>query len=160
RDVVLPAVVHGQTVELVHLDIAVVLGDLAHHLHTLVHRKQALLGDVDQHPHHDLVIEVGGTADDVEMPVGYRVERPGTQDTAHNHFPALDQSRPPVPTRGDLRRRPYQTGSPRLATGIPVVRGTDLNWASIRWIGHTRRSPRHSGDPAQGHIPTASAAPG
>ena len=87
RDVLLLAVVHRQPVELVHLDVAVLLGHGRDHVGALVDGEETLLVLVDQDGHHHLVVEAGGAADDVEVPVGNGVERSRTDDTAHGANP-------------------------------------------------------------------------
>src|ERR1700744_3875099 len=87
RDAVLFAEVDQQPVEAVDPDIAELGGHGAQHLDALVHREQALLGDVDEHRHDDLVVEPGRPADDVEVPVGDGVKGTGADDTEHADQP-------------------------------------------------------------------------
>src|SRR5690606_36324563 len=86
-DVLLLAVVHRQAVERVDADVAVLLGGLGDHLGPFLDGEQALLVLVDQHGDDHLVVQTGGAADDVEMPVGDGVERSRTDGTAHGANP-------------------------------------------------------------------------
>ena len=55
----------------------------AEHGQPLVGGEQPVLGLVDPDRDDDLVEERGGSLDDVEVPVGDRVEGPGTDGAAH-----------------------------------------------------------------------------
>ena len=48
----------------------------------LVGREERLLVGVDQHRHHDALEQVRAAQDDVDVPVGQRVERPGKDGQA------------------------------------------------------------------------------
>jgi hypothetical protein len=56
---------------------------LGEHVHPLLRAEQPLLRGVHTHRDHDLVEQHGGTRDDVDVPVGHRVERPGACGSAH-----------------------------------------------------------------------------
>ena len=71
--------VHQQDVERFHRNgDARLLGDacrlVAHHLDTLFQREQRAFCLVDGHANHEVIDQLGGTLDDVEMPVGDRVK--------------------------------------------------------------------------------------
>src|SRR5215469_16681399 len=83
RDVVGPAEVDDQPVKSGYPHVLVAGGDLAEHLHPLVGGEQRLLGDVVEHGDHDLVVQPGGPADDVKVPVRDGVEGARTDDAAH-----------------------------------------------------------------------------
>ena len=55
-------------------DVRVAGQHLVQHVQPLVHREQPVLGHVGADRDHDLVVQPGGAADDVQMPVGNRVE--------------------------------------------------------------------------------------
>src|SRR5690606_29438284 len=76
RDVALLAEVDEEAVEGLDLDVAELRGDLADEVDPLVDREQALLGLVDHHRDVHDVVQLRGSADDVEMSVGDGVERP------------------------------------------------------------------------------------
>src|SRR6516164_2596310 len=79
--------VHQQAVEPLDPDVAVAAGDLAQHLHALVDREQAALGDVDQHRDDHLVVQARGAADDVEVTVGDRIKGTRTDYALHAETP-------------------------------------------------------------------------
>src|SRR5690349_17562325 len=115
RDVVGPAEVDDQPVESGYPHILVADGDLAEHLHPLVGGEQRLLGDVGEHRHHDLVVEPGGPADDVKVPVRDGIEGTRTDDAAHAipPFGQVDGDVMPAahPWRDRTRGWPRRTGA-------------------------------------------------
>src|SRR4051794_37173695 len=87
RGLLRPAEVDQQAAEGLDPDIAVRLRHLAENLDALLDGEQARLVLVDQDPDDHLVEEPRGPADDVEVPVGDRVERAGTDRASHDRRP-------------------------------------------------------------------------
>src|SRR4051812_2041078 len=84
-NVVFAAEVHDQAVEGVDANIGVVSCALLEELDALLDGEQTALRLVDEHGDDDLVVELGGPADDVEMPVGHRIERAGADSAPRRH---------------------------------------------------------------------------
>ena len=83
RDVVLGAVIDQQAGEGVDGDVVELGGHLGEHVETLLEGEQALFALVHEDGDGDLVEELGGPSDDVEMTIGDRVERAGADDLTH-----------------------------------------------------------------------------
>ena len=70
-------VVHQQPVERIHFHVGKGAGHLAQHFHALGQREQRLLFGVAQHGYHQPAENLGAALDQVEVPVGHRIERAG-----------------------------------------------------------------------------------
>ena len=68
-------VIDQQPVERVDLDVRASLEHLAHDLDALLHAEQGRFLDVHQDRDDDLVEQVRAPLDDVDVPVGQRIER-------------------------------------------------------------------------------------
>ena len=88
------AVVDEQALEAVDPDVGQVGDGVAQQLHALLDREQPGLARVDQHRHDQLVVEPGGPVDDVDVAVGDRVERTGTDGTSHGERPYRSRASP------------------------------------------------------------------
>ena len=75
---------HGQAVELSHVDVAEFLGHLADQLDTLIAREQRLLVDIEADADDQFVDEPAAPLDHVEMAQRDRIERAGV-DCAARH---------------------------------------------------------------------------
>src|SRR6478735_6187569 len=96
----LAAEVDDEPVEARHTHVGDARGGLAQHRDPFVGREQPVLAHVDADGDDDLVEELGGTTDDVEVAVGHRVERPGADSATHG-CPSfrLGLGGAPVPSR-------------------------------------------------------------
>src|SRR3954452_5277590 len=83
RNAVGAAVVDHEALEAGDADVLVLRGDLAEQLAALVHAEEAGLRLVHEHRDGQLVVELSGPPDDVEMAVGHRVERPRTDRASY-----------------------------------------------------------------------------
>jgi hypothetical protein len=88
------AVVDEQALEAVDGDVRQVGDGVAQQLHALVDGEQARLAGVHQHGDDELVVEAGRPGDDVDVPVGDRVEGSGADGTPHGERPYRSRASP------------------------------------------------------------------
>src|SRR3712207_7274369 len=73
--------------------------------------EQSRLARVDQHGDHELVVEAGGPVDDVDVPVGDRVERARDDGTRSEEHTSELQSRQYLVCRLLLEKKKKQTNT-------------------------------------------------
>src|SRR5699024_8504274 len=86
-DAVLPAEVDKESVELGHPDVAELGDAFLQHVQFLRNGEQAAFVDVVEYGCEDFVVLLGGSADDVDVSVGHRVERTRADYSAHGGSP-------------------------------------------------------------------------
>src|SRR5687768_11014199 len=114
RDVVRLAVVDEQALEAVDPDVGQFGDGVAQQLHALVDREEPGLARVDQHRHDQFVVQPGSTIDDVDVAVGDRVERTGTDGASHGKRPYRSTASPYRRSRSPSRGVGHANGSSRL----------------------------------------------
>ena len=98
------------------------------HRDALVGGEQPVLGHVDADGDDDLVEELGGSPDDVEVAVGHRVERPGADSATHGRLPSRRGAPDPVWVRGPGwrdRTKAWSRRTPRAVLHDPVAASDD-----------------------------------
>ena len=106
-------VVDEEPAKRIHLGVRESHNGLFEHGRPLLGREQGRLPRVLKHRNHHGVEAPGGAGDDIEMPVGYRIERPGTQGRKPHPL------RPPGFSLG-LEHEDYRVAVGKLPLDAPV----------------------------------------
>src|SRR5262249_3029562 len=151
------AVVDQQAVEGVHPDVSVPGGDRGEHLHPLLHGEQAGFGFVDQDRDDDLVVELAGPTDDVEMTLGHGVERTRADSAPHGACTYQSVVSPYRRNFADfsgaghtgsaaVRRRSTTTTAPGASHPLPArSASTASTSASGSWYGGSAKTRSNGG---------------